>query len=40
MFENQKKVEKKDFNFKAEELEPMRQLEYVTIFPSGKLNYC
>ena len=40
--ENQKKVEKKDFNIKTEELEPMGQLEYVTIFPSCKilLNYC
>ena len=40
--ENQKKVEKKDFNIKTGELESMGQLEYVTIFPSGKLflNYC
>ena len=40
--ENQKKVEKKDFNIKTEGLEPMGQLEHVTIFPSGKifLNYC
>ena len=29
-----KKVEKKDFNIKTEESEPMGQLEYVTIFPS------
>ena len=35
--ENQKKVKKKDFNIKTEELEPMGQLEYVTIFPSGKI---
>ena len=33
--ENQKKVEKKDFNIKAEELQPTGQLEYVTICPSG-----
>ena len=40
--ENQKKVEKKDFNIKTEELEPMEQLEYVTIFPLGTifLSYC
>ena len=40
--ENQKKVEKKDFNIKTEESEPVGQLEYVTIFPSDKifLNYC
>ena len=40
--ENQSKIEKKDFNIKTEELEQMLQLEYVTIFPSGKifLNYC
>ena len=40
--ENQKKVEKKDFNIKTEESEPMGQLEYVPIFPSGKifLSYC
>ena len=39
---NQKKTEKKDFNIKNKELEPMGQLEYVTIFLSGKifLNYC
>ena len=38
----QKKVEKKDFYIKTEELQPMGQLEYVTIFPSGKtfLRYC
>ena len=40
--ENQKEVEKKDFNIKTEELEPIGQLEYVKIFPSGKisLSYC
>ena len=37
--ENQKKVEKKDFNIKTEESEPMGQLEYVTIFPSGKIFF-
>ena len=40
--ENQEKVEKNDFNIKSAELEPMGQLEYVTIFPLGKIfsNYC
>ena len=40
--EKQNEIKKKDFNTDTEELEPLGQLEYVTIFPSGNIfsNYC